>query len=267
MRFDPLTLAAQLVNFALLVLLLWRLLFRPVAAALRDRDERIRGHLERAEQARREAEQQQDAARKEHEAFEHERGRRLQELEAELEQRRSLWLDEARTEAERERQKQLARLLEERAQATEHLRREGGRLLAGAVARGLEDLAGSSLHDAVLARFQERLAELSGAQRAALRSGAPPWTLATARPLDATGRRALLDSIARVLGRGTEVRIIHEPELVAGLELRAGDLGLGWSVRHLTDDLARQLAPRLGEEPDRIEPDDGAPRDALEEVE
>jgi len=58
---DPLTLVAQLINFALLVVLLWRFLFRPVAATLHDREERIRREMEGAAQAREEAERQEAA--------------------------------------------------------------------------------------------------------------------------------------------------------------------------------------------------------------
>lgn len=260
MRLDPLTLVAQLVNFGLLVLLLWRLLFRPVAAALRDREEHIRGQMQRAEQARQEAEQHEDAAREERERLERERGRRLQELEQEVERRRSELLERARAEAEREHEKHRARLAEERARTTTDLRREAGRLLAAALARGLEDLAGRSLQEAVLARFQERLAELPRAELTALRAGARPWTLATARPLDPAAREALLDAISRALDEEVEVRVVHEPGLVAGLELRAGDLGLGWSVRHLVDDLALRFGQRADDELAGPAPDD------LEEV-
>ncbi|MEJ2287668.1 MAG: F0F1 ATP synthase subunit delta [Deinococcales bacterium] len=267
MRLDPLTLVAQLVNFALLVLLLWRLLFRPVATTLRDREERIRSQMQRADQARVEAEQQEEAAREERERLERDRGRHLQELEQEVERRRSELLERARTEAEREHEKQLGRLAEERAQATIHLRREAGRLLTAALARGLEDLAGRSLQEAVLARFEERLAGLPQAERATLRSGAQPWTLATAQPLDPAVREALLDAIARGLDEEVEVRVVHEPGLVAGLELRAGDLSLGWSVRHLVDDLARRFESRAADELNRSGPDDrGAELDDVEEV-
>ncbi|MEJ2291554.1 MAG: F0F1 ATP synthase subunit delta [Deinococcales bacterium] len=213
MRLDPLTLVAQLVNFALLVLLLWRLLFRPVATTLRDREE-------------------------------------------------------ARPDGSGARTREAAgRLAEERAQATIHLRREAGRLLTAALARGLEDLAGRSLQEAVLARFEERLAGLPQAERATLRSGAQPWTLATAQPLDPAVREALLDAIARGLDEEVEVRVVHEPGLVAGLELRAGDLSLGWSVRHLVDDLARRFESRAADELNRSGPDDrGAELDDVEEV-
>lgn len=267
MRIDPLTLVAQLVNFGLLVVLLWRLLFRPVAGALRDREARIRNDVQAAERSREEAEREREAARREREELESERDRRRQGLADEIDRERSELLETARAEAEREHAKQLARLAEERQQASAHLRREAGRLMAEAVARGLASLAGRTLEDAVLARFAERISELGEAERSALRARSTRWTLATARPLDAAVRRELLETLRGELGGEAAVDVIVEPELVAGLELRAGDHSLGWSIRDLADDLARRFEAQpeegtVGPEP-KVRP---AERGRLEEA-
>ena len=145
MSLDPLTLVAQLVNFALLVVLLWRLLFRPVAATLRDREERIRREVEGASQAREEAERQEAAARAEREDRIHERDRQLRELHEEIERKRGEWRQTARAEAEQEHLKHVGRLREEREEARGYLRRAGARVVAAAVEKGLQELAGRSL--------------------------------------------------------------------------------------------------------------------------
>lgn len=265
MSLDPLTLVAQLINFALLVVLLWRFLFRPVAATLHDREERIRREMEGAAQAREEAERQEAAARAEREDRVHEHDRQLREIQEEIERKRGEWLQSARAEAEQEHLKHVNRLREEREEARVYLRRAGARVVAAAVEKGLQELAGRSLEQAAVERFEERLKELPGPQRSALRAGKAPWTLATAYPLDDAPRRRLVEMIARELDVRPDIRVVLEPELLAGVELRAGALSLGWSMRHLADDLAQQLErPQSGAAgaPDFALADD----DGLEEV-
>lgn len=240
MRVDIVTLVAQLVNFGLLVVVLWRVLFRPLADTLQHREERMRAELASAERARSEAEHEAATLQAERERLEQARARGLQDLDAEIEAHRGHLLDEIHGVAEEERAKQRRRLYAEREEVLAHLRRAGGRLLGEVVDRGLRDLTGRSLHEAALARFEERLGSLPEDQRELLRTGATAGsglTLASAEALDGATRERLAQLLRRELGVAGALRFVRDPTLLAGLELRSGDYGLGWSVRHLAADL------------------------------
>lgn len=57
---DPRSLIIQIVNFLVLLLILWRLLYRPLLATMEQRSEAIRKSLEEAQAARAEAARQQE---------------------------------------------------------------------------------------------------------------------------------------------------------------------------------------------------------------
>lgn len=252
MHVDVVTLLAQLVNFALLLVVLWRVLFRPLADTLRHRETRMEEELVRTEQARADAEREASALRSERARLEGERARGLQILEQEIEVQRGRLLDEVRAAAEEERGRQRLQLHSEWEAALPRLLRSGGRLLADTLDRGLRDLAGRSLHAATLARFEERLGDLPEEQRQALRESAaagPGLTLASAEPLDEATRQPLERLLARELGVGI-ARFVCDPALLAGLELRSGDHGLGWSLRHLADDVTDTFEIAIGADAD-----------------
>ena len=171
MRIDVFTIIAQLVNFVVLVWLLWRVLFKPVSAMIRRRDERIQDQMRQAELARTEAEAEGSALRAEREHLEARRAERLTSLSTEMEEERGRLLQAARADAEQERAKQRARLLAERTDMAVQLRVQLATLISQALDAGLRDLAGRSLEEAALERFEETLATLPSAQRAALAAG------------------------------------------------------------------------------------------------
>ena len=64
MQIDWLTVAAQIVNFLVLVWLLQRFLYKPITNAMRRREERIEERLSEAKSARTEAEEEAEALRR-----------------------------------------------------------------------------------------------------------------------------------------------------------------------------------------------------------
>jgi F-type H+-transporting ATPase subunit b len=128
-QIDWLTVAAQIVNFLVLVWLLQRFLYRPITSAMRRREERIESRLAEAREARETAEAEE---------------RRLEEKEADLDARADAILASAREEAEELRERLERELREEmeekRAAWRRHLAEERDALAeaaadAGATAR------------------------------------------------------------------------------------------------------------------------------------
>lgn len=252
MRIDVFTILAQLVNFAVLVWLLWRVLFKPVSAMIRRRDERIQDQLQQAELARTEAETEASALREEREQLEDHRAERLASLSTEVAAERDRLFRAARAEADHERARQRARLLAERADMLAQLRVRLATLISKALDTGLRDLAGRSLEEAAVARFEETLATLPQAQRTALTTASAAeagLTVATAHALDPATHERLRELLHRELATGAGVAFERDPDLLAGIELRANDRVLGWSARHLMNDLGRLFDESLAAEP------------------
>jgi len=250
---DPFTLIAQVVNFAILLLLLRALLFRPIQRVMAAREQRIAAAHDDAERARDEAEAQGEALRRERDELVARRWERLAEIDREVEAARDARLAEVRDEADAARAGWRDDLARQRRELEASLRSAMVALIADAVRRGWRELADEELEARALEAFAARLAELDPETRRALAAaaGAAPLRFATAFPPSADQREALVGAARSALGADADAPLaaefVRDPGLVAGVTLRAGDLRVGWSVRAHVDDLERAWAAALTE--------------------
>lgn len=234
MLIDWFTVGAQIVNFAVLVWLLKRFLYRPVLDALDAREKRIAERLETAERRREEAEAERET---------------FEERTAALERDRQDLLEQARREADAERH----RLLTEAREAAEALRRESERSLRdqtrrlsaevvrrtrdevmSLLRRALADLAGANLEEAIADVFVDRLRRLDAPARARLAAAVEraeePVRIRSAFPLTADRQHAIREAAASILPAGTSLRFETDDEVLAGIELIAPGEKLAWSL-------------------------------------
>lgn len=244
MQIDWITVAAQIVNFLVLVWLLKRFLYRPVTEAMSARE---RGIAERLAQA---AERQEAAALREAEfgerlaAFEREREQRREQVEREASGEKARLIEAARrdaAEAERGWREGLAREQREFAGA---LHDELAAAVAFAAGRCLADLADANVEARAIERFVDRLATLDEPARRAL-AGADALVVATAFELD-PGEQARLEATIRdALAPAGSVRFEHAPHLVLGIELRSADTRVTWSVSEYLAEAQRRIGERM----------------------
>lgn len=247
MLIDWYTVAAQAINFLILVWLLKHFLYRPVLDAIRAREQRIAMQL--ADAASKEA-----AATKEREQFERKN--------AQFDSQRAALLATAAAEAKAERQRllELARKDADalRSRLQESLFNES-QVLSGEIVRRtreeviaiarktLADLSSTSLEESMGRVFLDRLRALGAEDRkllaAAIEAAAGAALVRSAFELPAQRRTEIEQAISEI--RGAAVRVSYEsvPGLISGLELSAGGRKLAWSVA----DYLAVLEKRVGE--------------------
>lgn len=245
MQIDWLTVAAQAVNFLILVFLLERFLYRPVLAAMSRRESRIAQRLSDAEQ--REA----DATRA---ASDYEQRMR------EIESRREALAAEAREQAgvERERLLEVARReveatearwradLEREKQSLRRALRRDLALAAQAIARrSLADLADAPIEARAIELFIERLGQLDAADLDALRDDAAGLVVATAFPVDEEGQQRIVDALRRYVEPDVTPVFSAAPELVCGIEVCGAGRRLGWSVADYLEQVEAGITEQL----------------------
>lgn len=234
MRIDWSTLAVQIVNFAILVWLLQRFLYRPVLRAIDARRAAI--EAERAEAAsaaeRATAERTVLAAAREDVAVE--RAAALRAAAARAEEAAS----ERRVQAEREisalQEKSRKTLAEERERVFDELCEAALDLATEVTQRVLAELP-DELRDAIwLERIEQHLAALPPADRAGLAdeltSGATLRVVtASTLPSDCAADWRL--RLCRAFGRNVAITFESDPTLIAGAELRLPHSNLGISLK------------------------------------
>jgi F-type H+-transporting ATPase subunit b len=244
MQIDWVTVAAQIVNFLVLIWLLQRVLYRPLSRALKARADQVSRSLREAEAARGSAEAEAEAHRRALQAFEDERHARLEALEAETEALRIEMTEKSRSEIAKRRAAWQSQLEDEKAAFLDRLRRRAGAAFVTLVRRALAEMADEDLVDRIARVFARRLFTLDPEERAQLQSTAgregPPRVLASF-PLSTESRRMVGDAVRQTLERDVEINFREEATLECGIVLEIGPRHVGWTLGEHLDALERDV--------------------------
>jgi F-type H+-transporting ATPase subunit b len=249
MHIDWWTLALQAVNAGILIWLLARFLFKPVAGIIARRQEEAARLLQEAQAAR---------------ASVAAEGRKLADLQAALAADRSAALDKAAAEAKTEGAKIIADAQAETARlhdaATEDIRRqkqaslaeaatEADRLALETAARLLQRLPEAAKVTAFIPGLVKALADLPAVDRAGL-AGETVIRLIAPRPLTAEEIAACQAALDQALGRASghplRLDIVADTAVIAGLELEAAHVLVRNSFRNDLTQIANLLGQRHG---------------------
>jgi F-type H+-transporting ATPase subunit b len=228
------TLILQIVNFIVMVLILYRFFFRPVIKVLDERSKKVTSALDEAEQREREAvemhaEYEQKLAEADEQVMVIQ-----QRAQEELQQTKQRILRKARQDVQNMRAKVERELEEARQQAIMQHRRELGRLATTMSGRLMRQAGGDAFQRASLEEFLQRLGQLPPEQyKQAAQAGGTEVVqvqLVSAVDLDAGLKTRLENKVRQLLDKPIEAQFKVDPGLVGGLTLRLGDLVVDGSL-------------------------------------
>lgn len=233
MRFDWWTLALQTVNFAVLVWLLHRFLYRPVLAMVDRRRAEIEDQRAAVARLATEAKARQDGLEHERAQIAADRDAALEAAAAEAERHAAARAARAEQEAAVVLERTRRTLAAEREAALAEARRIALDLGADIARRMMAELPAAVRADAWLDRIARRLADLTPAERAALHdqlTGGAAVVVATAATLPADAEAAWRIRLQSAVGAEIAIAFETDPALVAGAELRFPNtvVGLSW---------------------------------------
>ena len=248
MQIDWVTVAAQIVNFLVLVWLLHRVLYRPLTRALKAREEEVQRSLRDAEAARETAEIEAEAHRVAVRELEDTRLARLAAAEEEAVAQRAEITKMARGELAERRAAWQAQLEDEKAAFLDRLRRRAGEAFVTLARRALADMADEDLVDRIAHVFARRLSALDPEEQEHLKSAAggedAPLVLSSF-PLSPEARALVAEAVGRVLEREVDIDFREESGLECGVVLAIGSRHVGWTLGEhldaLEDDVSRLL--------------------------
>jgi len=244
MQLDWITVAAQIINFLILVWLLHRFLYGPITRAMERREARIKSRLDAAAKEKEKAEARQrdlDAAFAELEAA---RRDKLKAAEEDAHALRHRLEHEARDDVAEKREAWLAELNEDREEFTKRLREEVGHGFRELAEDALRALADSSLTERMADVLAARLDALSQDDIAELASEARREgviLIESGRDLDAGVRRRLTHAIHDALRVEADVAYEVDREGLVGVRIKAGSASVEWSIDEYLDRFAETL--------------------------
>lgn len=251
MLIDWFTVAAQIVNFLILVLLLKHFLYDRIVRAMEAREAGIAEDVREAEADRARARREADALEEESARLESERRNRLAESEAEAREYRARLTGEARDEVNQLKARWSEALTRQQDHFVRELKRDCVEQLCEMARRALADLADADLERQVLRTFL-RMAESDTAERetlrAALGSAKTPVTVSSSFSIPEEERAEAARRLRESLTGEREIRFEEDPALACGIQLRGNSHVLSWNVAAYIDALAEELREAVAAE-------------------
>ena len=234
MLIDWFTVAAQVVNFLILVWLMKRFLYKPILHAIDEREKRIATELANADKKKAEAQKESDDFKHKNEEFDKQRAALLSKATDEAKAERQRLLDEARKDAAA-----LSSKLQEALRDQEHtlhqaISRRTQQEVFAITRKTLTDLATVSLEERLGEVFTRRLREMDAQAKAglaqALKTASDPALVRSAFDLPAQQRAAIQNALNETFSADIHVRFETAPDLISGIELSTNGQKVAWSI-------------------------------------
>ncbi len=251
MGVDFVTLAAQVVNFLILVAILWFLLFKRVLKAMDERENRIASRLDDADKRAKETEKEREALRKKHEELEDKRDSMMSKMRDEVESERKKLQKKAREEVEEQQKKWEAAMQSRQERIISELRRKAALEAVELSSHILRDLANDDLQKRSIERLFARLGETEEKDgeeiRNLLREKDKSCVVAAPRELKESDRKKVESGLSDIAGGEIPIQYDVDPNLVMGLEIRVDGKRLTWAVPDYLDRVSQKIEKALQE--------------------
>lgn len=246
MLIDWFTVAAQIINFLILVWLLKKFLYGRIQQAMETRENRIRQQLEEAKEKEEEAQEIKNRHQKELEDIRSQRAEKLKQAEEEADGKRKELIKEAKEAAESRKKAWLDSLLAEKKEFVQDLRKKTASGVFRIAQKASRDLADQEIEDLCIRQFQKLLLQKENKDF----SQTGKVLVKTGFSLSQTQKQKI-DEILSQLGRengqtGNSLKkYVQDQELIFGIELVLDGEKYSFSMKSYLDDLEREFSEML----------------------
>lgn len=233
MLIDWFTVAAQIINFLVLMWLLRHFLYHPVLNAIDAREKRISDQLALARKTESTATEQRLEFEDKNKNFEQQHDILLEKVRAEAQATRQQLLADARTETANMRTQWQEALLKEQHSLSEGIATRVRQEVLAISRKLLTELSDCSLEAQIVGMFIQRLQSLDDAERAELctqEDAACPIIIRSAFELPEEQQTSLTQVVHASLSIDNTVQFEIEPELIAGIELISSGHKIAWNI-------------------------------------
>lgn len=251
MQIDWVTLAAQVVNFVVLIWLLRLFLFRPIADAMRRREQHIEDRLAQAAEEKERAEKEAEAWREKQAELEAKREEMLDAARGDAEELRSELEQKARDETARQSRAWRREVLNEREEFMRELQVRAVRHFYDLARSALGDLADADLEAQAAARFIAQLEGLDGARLKKITEAAQAAEggvrIESSFALPPAAKAQVTKGLHELIGKDLPVSYGQSEDLLLGVRLVAGSQSVEWSLARRLQQLQSAVEDKLAQ--------------------
>jgi len=249
MLIDWFTVAAQALNFLILVWLMKRFLYKPILNAIDEREKRIAAELANADAKKAEAQKEHDEFQDKNTEFDQQRAALLSKATTEAQAEGQRLLDEARQAAVALSAKQQEALRDEEHNLHQAIIRRTQQEVFAIARKALTDLATTSLEERLGEVFTRRLREMNGDGKkglaAALKTASNPAVVRSTFDLPSEQRAAIQNALNETFSAEIRIQFETAPDLIGGIELTTNGQKVGWSIADYLSSMETNVAKLL----------------------
>ena len=244
MKIDWFTIAAQAINFLILVWLMKHFLYKPILNAIDTREKRLVAEIADANAKEAAAQQELNEFQQKNEAFDLQRDTLMSQMAEEAKAERQRLLDEARKAADdlsAKRQEILRNdILKMNQTISVKLREE----VFSIARKTLADLGTPNLEKYLVEAFINHLHEIDSKTKEALaedrKTSSAPAILRSAFDLPEEQRITIQNALNEIFSPEIHVQFETAPDLVSGIELAVNGQKMSWNIGHYLTSMEKE---------------------------
>lgn len=249
MQIDLFTLIAQIVNFLILVGVLWYFLFGRIVKAMNEREKQISARIEEAENKKKDAEQEGAEYTKKINELEQKREEIISQARSEADEKRKELIQKAREEAKADKAKWQQSLEQQKNSFLKELRQRSGEQIYVIARRALKDLANEDIEKRVIEVFMKKLGQDEKKELIQLAQESNQGIMViSAFDIPDEMRQKIGKLVKNHFGSNADIKFETQPELISGMELRAGGKKVSWSIADYLNSLEEQVLEAFQDE-------------------
>lgn len=245
MLIDWFTIAAQLINFLILVWLMKRFLYKPILHAIDEREKHVASRLADAAQKDSDAQAKIEEFKKKNEDFDQQKSEAFEKALSEAQTEKERLMEGAKEAAVALKTKQSETLVHEKKAMQQSIRDQTVHQIFAVSRKALADLAGVSLEERIVDVFVKQLNALDETEKEAIsksfKDPESPPTVRCAFALDTSLQNTVQDAVWVISGQESPLEFITSPKLISGIELATADNKISWNIEDYLDSLQASL--------------------------
>jgi F-type H+-transporting ATPase subunit b len=246
MLIDWFTVAAQIVNFLILVWLLKHFLYKPILDAIDAREKRIAAELADADKKKAEAEKERADFDDKNKTFDQQRSVLLGKAADEAKAERERLIDQAKKDAASLRANLADSLRGDQVRLASEITHLAEKEVFAIVRKTLTDLATASLEERVVEVFTRHLRELDPKVKellsTAIKNSSQPALVRSAFILPADQQSAIQNALNETFSAVVTIKFEDSQDVICGIELTANGQKVAWSIASYLTSLSKKVS-------------------------
>ncbi len=239
MLIDWFTVAAQVVNFLILLVLLKIFLFDKIKSAMARREDNIQDRFDKAEKQGQEARKEKDRYSQKKQSLQDEWDEKMEKADQEAREKRDQLIQEARQEVDTMKKDWQNALEKEKSSFLERFQKQTAQVIFDTVKKTLSELADTDAQDQAVKQFLSRFEELDKEKLPDTLE--EPTLVSTGFALSEKQQTSLQKVLSKKRSDMKNIAFDVRPELVFGVVLAAGDKKITWHAQDYLGTLEKEL--------------------------